>query len=318
MELRVLGAHNMESKHTRMESHLIDGVLALDAGSITRALSFDEQLGIRAIILSHRHFDHVRDLPAIGLALRNTGVTVDVYAIPDTIEFVAAKLLDGSLFPDPLNFPSPENPTLRLHPVQFYQEFKVLDYTATAVPVPHSVPAAGFQIASGDVSLFYTGDTGRGLCEAWKHVTPTTLLAEVTFGNENEAWALEVGHLTPNLLEEALVSFNEERGYLPKVIVAHMSPPWEVQVKGELRRLARKLGVDLQISRADMRVTLQPDRLRLKTVTWSDGTPPQPLSSPSRGRYLRRCRRPRPLRRHPPADRRRMGKRLPGGRMPAP
>ena len=44
MELRVLGAHNMESKHTRMESHLIDGVLALDAGSITRALSFDEQL----------------------------------------------------------------------------------------------------------------------------------------------------------------------------------------------------------------------------------------------------------------------------------
>ena len=42
MELRVLGAHNMESNHTRMESHLIDGVLALDAGSITRALSFDE------------------------------------------------------------------------------------------------------------------------------------------------------------------------------------------------------------------------------------------------------------------------------------
>ena len=49
------GAHNMESRDTRMESHLIDGVLALDAGGLTRALPFDEQRRIRAVILSHRH-----------------------------------------------------------------------------------------------------------------------------------------------------------------------------------------------------------------------------------------------------------------------
>ncbi len=256
MELRVLGAHNMESKHTRMESHLIDGMLALDAGSLTRALSADELRGIRAIILSHRHFDHVRDLPTLGLALRDTGRTVDIYAIQDTVDFVAAKLLDGSLFPDSLNSPSPENPTLRLNTVQFHQEFKVLGYTAMAVPVPHAVPAAGFQIASDGVSLFYTGDAGRGLSAAWKHVAPSTLLTEVTFGNENGAWALEVGHLTPHLLEETLVSFNEERGYLPKVIVTHMNPPWEVKIKTELRQLARKLGLDLLVARADMRVTL--------------------------------------------------------------
>ena len=30
MELRVLGAHNLESRNTRMESHLIDGQLALE------------------------------------------------------------------------------------------------------------------------------------------------------------------------------------------------------------------------------------------------------------------------------------------------
>ena len=59
MDLRILGAHNMESKDTRFESHLIDGVLALDAGGLTRALSFEERRGIRAVLLSHRHFDHV-------------------------------------------------------------------------------------------------------------------------------------------------------------------------------------------------------------------------------------------------------------------
>jgi hypothetical protein len=35
-----------------------------------------------------------------------------------------------------------------------------------------------------------------------------------------------------------------------------MNPPWEVQVKSELRRLARKLGVEFLVSRAEMRVTL--------------------------------------------------------------
>ena len=42
MQLRILGAHNLESKDTRMECHLIDGVLALDAGSLARALIFEE------------------------------------------------------------------------------------------------------------------------------------------------------------------------------------------------------------------------------------------------------------------------------------
>ena len=91
MELRVLGAHNMESKETRMESHLIDGVLLLDAGGPTRALTFQEQMGIRAIILSHRHFDHVRDLLPLGGTRRDTDVTLDasiMFADPDALAFL--------------------------------------------------------------------------------------------------------------------------------------------------------------------------------------------------------------------------------------
>ena len=41
MELRVLGVHNLESADTRMEAHLIDGVLALDAGGLTREQLWD-------------------------------------------------------------------------------------------------------------------------------------------------------------------------------------------------------------------------------------------------------------------------------------
>lgn len=256
MELRVLGAHNMESRDTRMESHLIDGVLALDAGGMTRALTFDEQREIRAIILSHRHFDHVRDLLPLGLAFRESGITIEVYAIQDTVDFVMDKLLDGSLYPNFVNPPPPQNATFHLNVVEFYKEFNVLDYTAIAVPVPHAVPAAGFQVSSGEVKLFYTGDAGKGVADAWEHVSPDVLLTEVTFGNDNEDIAHRAGHLTPALLEEALTIFKQQKGYLPRVIVSHINPPWESAIRKELKELSERIGVEIEVSHEDMTFAL--------------------------------------------------------------
>ncbi len=132
----------------------------------------------------------------------------------------------------------------------------MLGYRVKAVPVPHAVPAAGFQIVSGDVSLFYTGDAGRGVSDAWDHVSPNVLLTEVTFGNENEAMALQAGHLTPKLLLETLTHFKAKHGRLPKVIVSHMSPAWEAAVRAELPAVAEELGLDLTVSRADMTFSL--------------------------------------------------------------
>ena len=256
MLLRVLGAHNTESIDTRMECHLIDGVLALDAGSLARSLSFEEQRGIRAVLLSHRHFDHLRDILPLGITLWNTGLTVDIYGIKDTIDYLTDKLLDGTLYPDFLNQPSRESPVFRLHEVEFLSEFKVLNYDVMAVPVPHDVPAVGFQISSGGSRLFYTGDAGLGLTDAWQHVTPEVLLTEVTYGNGDEERALVVGHLTPRFLEEALIAFQERRGYLPKVIVTHVNPPWEAIIRQELKPVAANLGVELSVSWSEMTVQI--------------------------------------------------------------
>ena len=256
MQLRVLGAHNVESRHTRMESHLIDGVLALDAGSLTRSLTQDELNSIRAIILSHRHFDHVKDLLPLGIAVRNTGVTIDVYAIQDTVDAVTDTLMNGRLFPDFLSSPSVEAPTFRMHSVEFYEPFDVLGYTALAVPVPHSVPAAGFQVSDSNVSLFYTGDTGRGLSDAWEHVAPDVLLTEVTFGNENEASARAAGHLTPDLLMGELARFDEIHGRVPQVVVSHINPAWEDAVRRELADITDSTGQQFTIAHADMSMEL--------------------------------------------------------------
>lgn len=257
MKLRVLGAHNVESRHTRMAGYLIDGALALDAGSLTRALTPDEQRGIRAIILSHRHFDHVKDLPPFGIAVRGEGAPVNVYGIADTIAAVQDTLMSGRLFPDFTRSPSPEAPTFRMQAVDFYEPFDVLGYTATAIPVPHSVPAAGFLLETDEVSLFYTGDAGRGVSAAWERIAPDVLLTEVTFGNANEAAARASGHLTPNLLMGALGEFRQLHGRTPQVLVSHINPPWEAAVRAELAEITRANGQRFIIAEADMRIDLR-------------------------------------------------------------
>lgn len=259
MKLRVLGAHNVESRHTRMESHLIDGALALDAGALTRSLTQPELQGIRAIILSHRHFDHVKDLLPLGIAVRNEGGTIDVYAIQDTVDAVTETLMNGRLFPDFLSSPSEEAPTFRMRAVEFYEPFDVLGYEAMAVPVPHSVPAAGFQVADENVRLFYTGDTGRGLGDAWGHVAPDVLLTEVTFGNENEAGARAAGHLTPKLLMDELDRFRVIHGRVPQIVVSHINPAWEDAVRSELAEITEATGQTFTVADADMHLELGPE-----------------------------------------------------------
>ena len=59
MRLRVLGCHGGESATHRTTCFLIDDVLALDAGALTRGLSVPEQAKIDAVVLSHIHLDHI-------------------------------------------------------------------------------------------------------------------------------------------------------------------------------------------------------------------------------------------------------------------
>ena len=55
MELRVLGCSGGEAEGERLTSLLVDGRVAIDAGSLTQALSVEEQLRIRHLFLTHSH-----------------------------------------------------------------------------------------------------------------------------------------------------------------------------------------------------------------------------------------------------------------------
>ncbi|UCH43884.1 MAG: MBL fold metallo-hydrolase [Dehalococcoidales bacterium] len=57
---------------------MVDNILALDAGAITSSLSLADQQKIQAILLTHQHYDHIRDIPTVAmnlyLAVASTGI----------------------------------------------------------------------------------------------------------------------------------------------------------------------------------------------------------------------------------------------------
>jgi ribonuclease BN (tRNA processing enzyme) len=100
MNIRILGAHNIESQDSRCISFVIDDVLAIDAGSLTSSLTFPEQQNLKAVLLTHQHYDHVRDIPALGMNFYLYEKTIEIYSIRPVYEVLSAHLLNNVLYPD--------------------------------------------------------------------------------------------------------------------------------------------------------------------------------------------------------------------------
>jgi len=256
MNIRVLGAHNCESENTRLISLLIDDVLAIDAGALTSSLSFEAQQKIKAILLTHQHYDHVRDIPTIAMNLFLRFATINVYSIPEVCDGVANHLLDDELYPDFHQRPL-HNPTLRFTKIEPGKTEPIEGYSILAVPVNHSTPTVGYQVASPDGKVvFYTGDTGPGLTRCWQRVSPQLLITEVTAPDKYKEWAAKSGHLTPSLLKDELTSFQEVNGYLPQVVVVHMSPALEKEIAAEIAAVAEALNSSITIAYEGMQLNL--------------------------------------------------------------
>lgn len=253
MRIRVLGAHNLESNATRHTCFLVDGLLAIDAGSIASAISRQEQKRVRAVLLTHHHIDHARDLPTLGLAMLDGGEPIDVYGLEETLRGARTHLFDGSVYPDlsqPLNG---EAPRLRLNSVRVGHPLTVLGYQVTPMPAKHPVPAVGYIVRSGGRAIAYTGDTSDGLLEYLRQDPPLdTLFVDVTFPNELEARAELTGHLTPRTLGRQLRAALKERRKLPSIVPVHLSTLHHPTIEKELALLGKELDIHLAPAHEDM------------------------------------------------------------------
>lgn len=249
MKVRILGAHNLPSSTTEHTCFLIDDVLGLDMGALSAALSPEEQGRILAVLLTHRHFDHIRDIPSLALMTLNDPRQIDIYSLSETLEGLHSHLIDGDVYPDFTKKVTDAPPKYRLNPIQPWQQEEILGYQIMPIPQTHPVPSIGYVIRSSSGScMAYTGDTGGNISAFFEtQFAPQILFVDVTFPSQMKDLANLTGHLTPALLKDQLEDAVKAKHNLPKIVAVHLSVPNEKQVSDEIESLAREMGIDLTV-----------------------------------------------------------------------
>jgi ribonuclease BN (tRNA processing enzyme) len=252
MKVQILGAHNIESRESRFSSVLIDDILVLDAGALTSSLSPAAQRKLKAVLLSHQHYDHIRDIPSLGINFYMFKGTIDIYATRVTYQVLQSHLINDIVYPNYMTKPE-EKPPLRFREIEAGKEETIASYTVLPMTVNHAVPTVGYQITSADnKKVFYTADTGPGLAEVWRQVSPDLLIIEVTAPNGWRDSALRTGHLTAELLQSELESFREIKDYLPQIVLVHVNPIDETEIKEEIAVVAKALKTTIRFGHEGM------------------------------------------------------------------
>jgi ribonuclease BN (tRNA processing enzyme) len=257
LEARFVGTHQAESADKHFTSILIDGILAIDAGALASGLSLADQLAIEHVLITHRHWDHLKDLPALGFNRYSAAQSgrdvhvVDVWSDDDVLFTVRDLMLTSRYWIDFFAAPDPDKPIYRHRPIHPGKTFQVGDYDVEAIPINHGPPTNGYQVADrGGRKIYYTSDNGPGCGQHWASASPDVLVTECTFSNAQRG--LEDGrmhgHLCPSQLQTELETFRARRGYVPRVYVVHVNPFYEEAIRRELADGARLLGAAIVIA----------------------------------------------------------------------
>jgi cAMP phosphodiesterase len=250
MDFKVLGCHGGESPKHHCPAFLLDGRVCLDAGSITNMLTLKEQQKIEAVIVSHAHIDHVRDLAMLtDTRTQQGGPPLIIASTPGTIAVLKKHFFNDKLWPDFSKTPDQDNHTLVFQKLAPNKINQVLDYQVRPVPVDHTVEAAAFIVGDGESSVAYSGDTGptEALWDALgEHKDLSALIMEVAFPNDHARLARDSGHHTPTSLESELRKLGASKRDLP-VLLFHIKPVFERVVERELAKIRARNNTILQI-----------------------------------------------------------------------
>lgn len=239
MELRVIGCHGGETPRHRTSAFLLDESLAIDAGSLTSGLEVADQAKLEAVVVSHAHLDHVRDLATIAdnrCQLRCAPLVIAGTA--DTLRTLRAHFFNNHLWPDFSVIPTPEEPTIRFVELEPEKPTQVGRFSVRAVLVSHTIESAGFVIEGPGGSIAYSGDTGP-TDRFWEVLNEQpdlrALLMEVSFPNREQRLATVSGHHTPETLERDLRKLRSPKD-VPTMLY-HIKPVFQAEVERECAAL---------------------------------------------------------------------------------
>lgn len=247
MEIRVVGCHGGETPKHRTSAFLVDDRLSLDAGSLTSGLDLEAQMRLSAVLVSHAHLDHVRDLATIAdNRCQAECEPLLVAASKATITALKNHFFNNLIWPDFSVIPTKAKPTIRFVELKPERRIEIAGYRVRSVEVNHTIDSNGFIVEGPDATIGYSGDTGP-TDRLWellkKEPNLKALLMEVSFPNREQRVAGLSGHHTPHTLAQDLKKFGDPKN-LPTLLY-HIKPVFQREVEQECARLK---GVNLSVT----------------------------------------------------------------------
>lgn len=237
MKIEILGAFGGESLSCRMTCLLINDTIALDAGSLTQALSLERQRRVHSILITHSHVDHTSALPFFVENTRSKGPeSIAIYGSRATLYTLRRNLFNDTSWPDFGNLPNHLTPSIQFKELQNEVSITIDDVRFTPFAVNHVVPTCGFLIEHDKSAILWSSDTGPTV-RFWEMANFTANLKAVcidtSFDNSLQDLAEVSLHLTPSLLHEELEQLDRK---VP-VFLQHLKPWCREQIYAEIAAL---------------------------------------------------------------------------------
>ncbi|MFY9826508.1 MAG: 3',5'-cyclic-nucleotide phosphodiesterase [Thermoanaerobaculia bacterium] len=216
---------------------LINGTIALDAGSLSQALSIERQVGVHSILLSHSHMDHTNSLPFfIENVFGRSDGAIDLHASSPTTYALRKYMFNNATWPDFTRLPNNLVPSVRFLELESEVPVVIDGVKFTPIPVDHPVPTFGFLIEQNGAAVLWSSDTGPTQ-RFWEIANRTpnlkALCIDTSFDNSLQQVADVSLHLTPRTLETELRKLHKR---VP-ILVHHLKPPCIDKIKEEIGRL---------------------------------------------------------------------------------
>ncbi|MDB4942077.1 MAG: phosphodiesterase class-II:Metallo-beta-lactamase superfamily [Labilithrix sp.] len=218
---------------------MLDERLAIDAGSLTSGLDLRLQYDLEAVLVSHAHLDHIRDLATIADNRAQHGCKPLVVAgTRATLDVLKRHFFNGLVWPDFTAIPSKNEPTVTYLALKPEKRVVVAGYGVRAIEVSHTIDTCAFIVDKDGASVAYSGDTGPTdrLWEALREEKDLrALLMEVSFPNEQQRVATLSGHHTPQTLIEDLMKLGRPQDV--PTLLYHIKPAFQADVEKQCAKL---------------------------------------------------------------------------------
>jgi cAMP phosphodiesterase len=241
VDLRVIGCHGGETPKHRTSAFVIDDRIAIDAGALTSGMELKAQCALEAVLVSHAHLDHVRDLATIAdNRSQNATKPLIVAGTKETLAILRKHFFNNLLWPDFSRIPSARHQAIRYLELLPERTVTLAGYKVQAIPVSHTIECCAFTIRGKDGTLAYSGDTGPTE-RLWEVLNATedlkALLMEVSFPNSEGRLARVSGHHTPETLARDMRKL--DRSVELPTLLYHIKPSFQATVERECARLPR-------------------------------------------------------------------------------